>query len=413
MHLRSIGIRSKLFIVVGVAAAVLIASGWLAMLFIAREVLSTQERSIMHSWAWRNAASLCAIMLGLILGPAAGRADTDYPVTEGDVVVHDITFRDGERLESLTLHYTALGAPRRDGGGRIVNAVLVLHGATGTGKSFLAPSLAGALFGAGQPLDAQRYYIVLPDGIGAGGSSKPSDGLRSHFPHYGYLDQVETQHRLLEGLGIDHLRLVSGISQGGMQTWLWGERYPDAMDGLLPIASMPMEISGRNLLWRRMIMRAIEHDPGWRGGDYDAAQPPTQWMETAAPMFALMVGNANRIQAEAPDRAATLAYFDRLVAQFRGRDAADTYYDFDSSRDYNPAPDLGLIKAPLLAINFTDDMVNPAEFAQTRQAIERLPQGRLLMVSPEPMGYGHGAIFHASLWAAPLGEFLEALPVRR
>lgn len=367
----------------------------------------------MKSKAWAPVLFLSAGLLGMMISPVAGRADPAYPTTEGDVTVHDITFHDGEKIADLKLHYTALGTPHRDDRGRVTNAVLLLHGTTGVGRNYLMPSLADSLFGPGQPLDAHRYYIVLPDGIGIGGSSKPSDGALSHFPHYGYIDQVDAQRWLLDGLGIDHLRLVSGISQGGMQTWLWGERYPEAMDGLLPIASMPMEISGRNLVWRRIVMRAIENDPAWHGGNYDPAQPPSQWMDTGATMFALMVGNPDRMQTAAPDRAATLAYIDTLIGQFHGRDAADTFYDFDSSRDYNPAPDVARIKAPLLAINFADDLVNPADLPVARETIKRLPHGRFLLLSPKPMGYGHAAIFQSSVWAEPLGKFLESLPVRQ
>src|SRR5690349_13644847 len=202
-----------------------------------------------------------ALVFGLWALPGtAGAAGGPQP-QEGDVEVHDFTFQDGEHLPLLKLHYTALGTPQRDASGKITNAVVLLHGTTGTGKSFLMPILADHLFQTGQPLDAQRYYVVLPDGIGAGGSTKPSDGMQTRFPRYGYIDQVEAQHAMLKGMGIDHLKLVSGISQGGMQTWLWGERFPDAMDALVPVACMPVQISGRNLMWREIVIRAIRGDP--------------------------------------------------------------------------------------------------------------------------------------------------------
>ena len=333
-------------------------------------------------------------------------ADGLHP-QEGDVEVHDFTFQDGERLPLLRLHYTALGAPQRDASGKISNAVLLLHGTTGTGKSFLMPALADHLFQPGQPLDIQRYYVVLPDGIGAGGSTKPSDGMQARFPHYGYIDQVEAQRAMLKGMSIEHLKLVFGISQGGMQTWLWGERFPDAMDALAPVACMPNQISGRNLLWREIVVRAILDDPDWRGGDYDAARPPTQWAQIAAPLFAVMVSNPERLQEAGPDRAKTLGYYDQLVAQWRGRDAADTLYDVKSSADYDPAPEIGRIKAPVLAINFADDQVIPAQFGVTRDTVARLPSGQLAVL---PGGYGHLGIFHAELWADQLGSLLEHLP---
>lgn len=328
---------------------------------------------------------------------------------EGDVDVHDFAFQNGERLPLLRLHYTALGTARRDAAGKITNAVLLLHATTGTGKTFLVPTLADPLFLPGQPLDVQRHYIVLPDGIGFGGSTKPSDGLRGRFPHYGYVDQVEAQHAMLAGMGIDHLKLVAGISQGGMQTWLWGERFPDAMDALMPVACMPMQISGRNLMWRQIIAGAVRGDPDWQGGDYDPAHPPTAWMRTAALLFAVIVGTPETLQAAGPDRAKTLAYDDELIAQYRGRDAGDALYDYESSGDFDPGPGLNRIKAPLLAVNFADDQVNPAQFAIARDTVSRLPQARFVLL---PGGWGHATIFHAETWAGPLGLFLGDLPNR-
>ena len=328
---------------------------------------------------------------------------------EGDVDVHDFAFQNGERLPLLRLHYTALGTPRRDPAGKITNAVLLLHATTGTGKTFLAPNLADPLFRPGQPLDVQRYYVVLPDGIGFGGSTKPSDGLRGRFPHYGYVDQVEAQHAMLAGMGIDHVRLVAGISQGGMQTWLWGERFPDAMDALMPVACMPMQISGRNLIWRQIVAGAVRGDPDWHGGDYDPARPPTAWTRTAALLFAVMVGTPETLQAAGPDRAKTLAYNEDLVAQYRGRDAGDALYDYESSGDFDPGPGVGRIKAPMLAVNFADDQVNPAQLTVARDTISQLPQARFVLL---PGGWGHATIFHADAWADQLGPFLAGLPIK-
>ncbi len=351
---------------------------------------------------------LAGLLLGGCLSGPAARA-AQLPVTEGDVAIADFAFRSGEHLP-LRLHYVAVGTPHRDAVGRIDNAVLLLHGTTGNARNFLQPSLADNLFGPGQPLDAARVYSVLADGIGAGGSTKPSDGLRSRFPHYGYVDQVEAQHAMLDGLGITHLKLVSGISQGGMQTWLWGERYPDAMDALAPVASMPMQISGRNLLWRLISIHAIEDDPDYHGGEYDPAHPPTQWTKLAAPLFAIMVGNADRLQTAGSDREKTLAQYDSLIARYQGRDANDTLYDYRSSADYDPAPEVGRIRAPLLAINFADDLVNPDTLPQPRETVEHLPGGRFVLLDSGGKGYGHAAIFQAENWTNTLGDFLDALP---
>ena len=352
---------------------------------------------------------LAALLCGLMALPImAWGQDVPQP-REGDVEVRDFALQSGERIPVLKLHYTALGIAKRDAAGKISNAVLLLHGTTGTSKGFLAPTLADNLFRPGQPLDTQRYYIVIPDGIGVGGSTKPSDGLHERFPHYRYADQVQAQHAMLLGMGIEHLKVVSGISQGGMQTWLWGERFPDAMDALVPIACVPAEISGRNLIWRQIIIRAIRNDPDWHGGDYDLAHPPTLWMQTAAPLFALMVGNAEKLQALGPDRTRTLAAIDGMVAQYRGRDANDYLYDFESSADYNPARDVGRIKAPMLAINFADDMVNPAQFVVTEQTIARLKSARLIVLPGGDAGFGHASIFHAELWAPSLAQFLKNL----
>lgn len=356
----------------------------------------------------RTGRWLAGLLLGTWLsGTAAGAAT--LPVTEGDVAVADFAFRDGEHLP-LRLHYVAVGTPHRDAAGRIDNAALLLHGTTGTAHNFLQPGLADNLFGPGQPLDAARFYSVLADGIGAGGSTKPSDGLRGHFPRYGYVDQVEAQHAMLDGMGITHLKLVSGISQGGMQTWLWGERYPDAMDALAPVASMPMQISGRNLLWRLIAIHAIEDDPDYRGGEYDPAHPPTRWTTVAAPLFAIMVGNPDRLQTAGSDRDRTLGYYDSLIAKYQGRDANDTLYDYRSSADYDPAPDLGRIRAPLLAINFADDLVNPDTLPQPREAVEHLPHGQFVLLDSGGKGYGHATIFQAEAWTNTLGDFLDTLP---
>jgi homoserine O-acetyltransferase len=352
---------------------------------------------------WFLALCLCLLPLG-------ARAADEFQPQEGDVELHDFALQDGERLPVLRLHYLTLGSAQRDAAGHIVNASLLLHGTTGTARGFLQPTLAENLFRPGKPLDLAHNFIVIPDGIGVGGSTRPSEGLHAHFPHYGYIDQVESQHATLTALGIEHLRLVCGISQGGMQTWLWGERFPAAMDALAPVASMPMPISGRNLMWRQIIIHAIRNDPDWQGGDYDQAHRPTVWMQTAAPLFALMVGTPEKLQESGPDRDKTLAHDDQLVEAYKNRDANDYLYDFESSADFDPSAGLGRIRAPMLAINFTDDQVNPAQFKSTQETIAHIPSAHLKLL---PGGFGHASIFHAELWGPGLAHFLANLPHHR
>lgn len=350
------------------------------------------------------------LLIGIATVTGTARSQPALRISESNFNLHDVRLNNGETMDLLRLHYTTLGSAQRDASGRIVNAVMLLHGTTGTGKNFLMPSLADNLFGPGRPLDVSRYYIVLPDGIGAGGSSMPSDGSRAHFPHYGYIDQVEMQHRLVtEGLGIGHLRLVLGTSMGCMHTWLWGERHPEMMDGLIALGCMPTAISGRNMLWRETVIRAIRDDPDWRGGDYDPEKPPTHWLETAMPLIAMMTSNAERLQHAAPTRADAVALFDHLAAGAQERDANDFLYAFESSYDYDPAPDLEKITAPLLAINFADDQINPPELGVMEPAMRRVHAGRYVLISPGKT-YGHQTLAHAEIWGQYVVEFLAQHP---
>ncbi len=347
------------------------------------------------------------IGLVLLLLPAtAWTASPIYPnQREGDYSVKDFKFQSGEILPELRLHCTTLGTPRRDKAGRITNAVLMLHGTIGTGKNFLAPGIAGELFGPGQPLDASRYYLILPDGLGRGGSSKPSDGMRAKFPRYGYNDVVSAQYLLVtKGLGVDHLRLVLGTSMGGMQTWMWGEQYPDMMDALMPIASQPTQISGRNLLWRRIITEAIRNDAGWDGGNYKAS--PKQWLYTA-PLFTLMVDSALHLQLQGPTRQEANAFYDKLVGGLSKIDANDYLYWFESSWDYNPEPNLSKIRARLVAVNFADDMLNPAELNVMEKLVAKIPRGRFVLVPASSQTLGHQTLTRASIWKPYLEELLR------
>lgn len=324
----------------------------------------------------------------------------------GDYVAHEFHFSDGSTLPEVRIHYTTLGTLRRDARGHATNAVLLLHGTTGTGRAFLAPAMQRELFAPGAPLDASRYFIVMPDGLGRGGSSKPSDGLRTHFPRYGYNDVVEAHHRMLvEGLGVDHLRLVLGTSMGGMQTWMWGERYPQMADALMPIASQPIPMAGRNWLWRQMVVGAIRNDPGWNNGDYSTQ--PTQWTRVM-PIFTIMTNNPARMQTQAPDRAAATRLYDNLVADAAKNDANDVLYWFESSWDYDPSPELAKIRAPLFAVNFNDDLINATDLGVMQRLISQVPHGRFVEVPEGTHSYGHQTLAHPEVWRQYLVQLLDS-----
>jgi homoserine O-acetyltransferase/O-succinyltransferase len=338
----------------------------------------------------------------------AGAGAAEYPEpTQGDFVVRNFSFASGEKLPELRLHYRTLGTPERDAQGVVRNAVLVLHGTGGTGAQFIRPEFAGALFGAGQPLDARRYFIILPDGIGHGESSKPSDGLHASFPRYGYVDMVEAQYRLVrDGLGINHLRLVMGTSMGGMQTWQWGERYPAFMDALMPLASLPTQISGRNRVWRRVIMDTIRADPDWREGNY-ASQPPS--LRTAVEMLYFMGSNPPLRQQQMPTLAKSDSTLDAAVElSMKTSDATDTLYQLEASRDYDPGPDLEKIRAPLMAVNSADDLINPPELGILEREIKRVPKGRAIVVPLSPETRGHGTHTVATVWQQYLEDLLAS-----
>jgi homoserine O-acetyltransferase len=357
--------------------------------------------------------AMCALACGVAAAQrAAGNAQTaatpDYPApVEGDHVIRDFRFRSGETLPELRLHYTTIGTPVRDSSGVVRNAVLVMHGTGGNGRAFLRPPFAGVLFSRGALLDATKYFIVLPDGIGHGGSSKPSDGLHARFPRYGYRDMVEAQYRLLtEKLNVNHLRLVMGTSMGGMQTWLWGETYPDFMDALMPLASLPTEIAGRNRMMRRMVTDSIRSDPEWQGGEYKR-QP--RGLTPAIYTLIFMVSSPLQWQKQAPTREAADKFFDEMVENYRRQfDANDMLYQFDASRDYDPAPRLEKIRAPLVAVNSADDQVNPPELGVMEQGIKRVPRGRYVLIPTSDRTRGHGTHSLPALWQQHLKELLEA-----
>ena len=345
--------------------------------------------------------------LPLSLFAASFASAVDYPApTEGDYTIRDFKFASGETLPELRLHYRTLGKPEKDAQGKTTNAVLITHGTTGSGAQFIRPEFAGELFGKDQPLDATKFFIVLPDGIGHGKSSKPSDGMHAKFPRYGYVDMVEAQYRLLtEGLGVDHARLVMGTSMGGMQTWLWGELHPDFMDALMPLASLPTQISGRNRAWRRMVIDAIRNDPAWNGGEYKT-QPPS--LRTAAEMLWFMSSNPVLRQKDAPTLGKTDEVLDKFVEQIvKTDDANDVLYALEASHDYDPGPNLEKIQAPLLAINSADDLINPPELGILEQEIKRVPHGRAIVIPLSDKTRGHGSHTLAALWKDQLVELLK------
>jgi homoserine O-acetyltransferase len=356
-----------------------------------------------------------ALLLSAVAVTAAGaRAQTANPTpalpgTVGDFVLRRFGFASGETLPELRLHYRTLGTPRRDAAGLVRNAVLILHGTTGSGNQFLSRPFAGELFGPGQPLDTAVYFVVLPDGIGHGRSSRPSEGMHARFPHYTYDDMVDAQHRLLvDRLGVRHLRLVLGTSMGGMHSWVWAERYPDFMDGVVPLASAPARIAGRNRMLRRMVIDDIRSDPEWRGGDY-TAQP--RGLRAALQILYLMTSAPLVQQHDAPTRdAADSVITNWLDGRARTMDANDMLYAFDASRDYDPEPLLRRITAPLLAINSADDEVNPPELGILERLMPQVAHGRFIVVPISPATRGHGTHTVAAVWKAPFTEFLSTLP---
>jgi len=346
-----------------------------------------------------------AFVLALLAAPFAASA-ADYPAPRsGEWVARDFRFHTGEVMPELRLAYTTVGE-------RTGQPVLVLHGTTGSAASMLTPVFAGELFGPGQPLDATKYFIIIPDGIGHGRSSKPSDGLKARFPRYNYADMVDAQHRLLtEGLGVAHVRLVIGNSMGGMHTWLWGVKYPDFMDVLAPMAAQPTAMSSRNWMMRRLIIDSIRNDPEWQDGNY-TTQPRSA--KVASVFFAIGTNGGNiALQKAAPTREAADKLLDqRLAAPFRA-DANDTLYQWESSGDYDPSPGLARIKARLLAINAADDERNPPETGLMEAAMKQVANGRLLLIPASADTRGHGTTAMARFYKEPLAELLRSAPAMR
>jgi homoserine O-acetyltransferase len=344
----------------------------------------------------------------MLASPAlAGQAQTSYPTpVEGDYLIENFKFVSGEVLPQLKLHYRTIGKPMKDAAGVVRNAVLIMHGTTGSGTNFLSGQFAGGLFGPNQLLDATKDYIILPDAIGHGKSSRPSDGLHMRFPKYTYDDMVRAQYQMLtQGLGVNHMRLVMGTSMGGMMTWVWGYMYPDFMDALMPLASLPVEIAGRNRMIRKMLIDSIRDDPEWKDGEYQSQ--PRRGLTGAIHMMIIMVSSPLQWQKSSPTRAAAEKFLEnRINGYLRTLDANDMIYQYEASRDYNPAPHLEGIKAPLYAVNSADDQVNPPELGILDQAIKRVKRGRYILIPISDQTAGHGTHSIPAIWGKYLSELL-------
>jgi homoserine O-acetyltransferase/O-succinyltransferase len=326
----------------------------------------------------------------------------------GDFTIKDFTFTSGEKLPELRIHYMTLGTPKRDAAGRVTNAVLIMHGTTGSGQQFSRKQFADVLFGPGQPLDLTRYYVILPDDIGHGQSSKPSDGLRAKFPHYGYHDMVNAEHALVvDGLKIDRLRLVMGTSMGCMHTWMWLEKWPNMMDAAMPLACLPTQIAGRNRQWRKMVIDAIQQDPEWQNGDY--TKQPLRALMDAGHLITLAGSAPLFDQKRWPNRDAADKAVEEAEAQFAAtHDANDVLYAVASSRDYDPWPDLEKITAPVVFVNSADDFVNPPELGVAERAIKRVKRGKFILIPASEDTRGHGTHSWAVFWQKDLKALLDA-----
>jgi homoserine O-acetyltransferase len=345
-------------------------------------------------------------LLLLVLALFTSTSAANYPAPrEADYLIKDFAFGSGERLPELRIHYRTLGEPQRDAQGHVTNAILILHSTGGSSEQFLNDRFAAVLFNPGQLLDSTKYFIIIPDSIGHGKSTKPSDGLHARFPHYRYADMVRAQHQLVtDHLKIDHLRLVIGMSMGCMHAWLWAEDYPSMMDGTIPLAGLPAEIAGRNRMWRKTAHDAITLDPEYAGGDYKK-QP--RGVATAYQILALVGSNPVERQRQYPTGPTAEKYMDEVAQLPRHEDGNDLAYALDSSLGYDPRPRLSSIQAPLLAINFADDLINPPELGILESAIKEVPNGRAILVPAGPNTHGHGTHTYAEVWKEHLQQFLQ------
>jgi homoserine O-acetyltransferase/O-succinyltransferase len=326
---------------------------------------------------------------------------------EGDYVTRDFHFKSGQTLSELRLHYVTFGKPARDAAGRVTNAVLILHGTTGSGRQFLVPQFAGVLFGPGQLLDTSHYFVIIPDNVGHGKSSKPSDGMHARFPQYDYDDMVALQHELLEkGLGVNHLRLALGTSMGCMHSWVWAETYSDFVDALMPLACLPVQIAGRNRIWRKMVIDGIRQDPDWKNGEY--ITEPRAGLQIAADMLLIVGGGPVEMQKNLPVRDAADKHLEDFTKRITANlDANDFLYAVSASWNYDPSPQLEKISVPVMFVNTADDFINPPELGIAEREIKRVKKGRFALIPVSGQTHGHGTHTWAAVWQQYLKELLE------
>jgi homoserine O-acetyltransferase len=350
-------------------------------------------------------AALAGASMAQAQGPF-GRADNPA-AKQADAVFANYHFRSGETLPQVRIHYATLGSPHRGTTGQIDNAILILHWTGADSRALLTPTYMKALFDPGRPLDAARYYLIFADSIGCGRSSKPSDSLRTKFPHYTYGDMVDLQHRLVvETLHIQRLHAILGMSMGGMNAWQWAEAYPDIMDGVMPVVSLPSKVSGRNLIWRRLAVSYITDDPAWQGGNYD--KPFRGWTQSYQ-LLRMMIDGVPHMQAIASDSPSADKFLADAAAQAAGADANDVLYSLRSSSDYDPEARLGQIRAKLYALNFGDDEFNPDVLQVLETHIKQVPNGRAVVQPGTPNSFGHLTMAHPELWADHVSEFMHWL----
>jgi homoserine O-acetyltransferase len=339
--------------------------------------------------------------------PPAQAAPTQWPTADGVVTLPNFRFGTGETLPALKLHYLTLGTPHRNPAGHVDNAILLLHGTGGDAHSLLNPIFSDVLFGPNQPLDITKYFLILPDDIGHGESSKPSDGLHAHFPAYDYDDMVRSQRLMLDEMKIDHLRLILGTSMGCMQSFVWGETYPGFMDALAPFACLSVQLAGRNRMMRYMAIQAIKQDPAWLDGEYKTE--PTEGLRTANELILVMGSSPLQMQKQAPTRAQAEQYIDRALDRSMAHsDANNLIYQFDASRNYDPSPHLDQIKTPVLWINSADDFINPPELGIAEREVKRMPNARFILLPISDATRGHGTHTAAAVWKDYLVEFMQA-----
>jgi homoserine O-acetyltransferase len=359
---------------------------------------------------WKVVAG--GLLAGGILTVSSWAADAPTPdpfagAHEGDYVIRSFKFTDGENLPELRLHYTTLGQAHRDAHGHVDNAVLILHGTGGDGHQFARPQYAGVLFAPGGLLDPARWFVILPDGIGHGKSSKPSDGLHAKFPHYDYDDMVLAQYLLVkDGLHVDHLRLVTGTSMGCMHSFVWGETYPGFMDALMPLACLPVQIAGRNRMWRKMVIDAIQNDPEWAGGEYKSE--PEAALRNAEDLLLIAGSAPHQQQKSYPTRDAADKYVEDTVPHaIATLDANDLLYQVAASQNYDPSPKLETIKAPVMWVNSADDFINPPELGIAEQIVKRIPRGKFVLIPISDQTHGHGTHTYAAVWQSHMAELLK------